>query len=1044
MSRKRKSDDDVRAEIHDENDLQEKLYLFQNLVDNGLALIWVSGTDKLCTYFNKVWLDFTGRTLGQELGNGWAEGIHPDDFDSCFLIYVTAFDKREPFGMEYRLRHHSGEYRWIRDMGTPNFGPDGEFLGYIGHCFDISETKETERRLWENTVYLEKVFNEGSVAKILTCISDNRIKDINKAAVKLFGYSRDEVVEKSTDYFNYWADAEERNRVFEKTRPSDRIFDYEFQFRSKSGARGWARGHTEIIEILGEKYFFNEFVDITEQRIAQAKLIDSKRYFQQIFELNQVPMVFTTIKEGRYILVNNAYYELMGYSPEEIIGRTAGDINMYVFPDEREKIISLLRSEGKIRNYELHVRTRSGSVIVIEVSMNPLSYEGEDCILSTFTDITERTKTESELSDYRNNLEALVDKRADEVKRLLAEVTDLYENSPCGYHSLDDKGRFVRINKTELKWLGYELDELKGEPITKIQTPASQQKFKENFPTFLKSGKLENLEMEFVRKDESAFFVSVNATGRFDDQKRLVTSRSTVFDISERKQAEVELQRAKNAADQANRAKSEFLANMSHEIRTPMNAVLGYTELLGSTDISSTQKSYIESIKSSGKSLLTLINDILDLSKVEAGKLQLEFDYISSHSFFQEFESIFALKAKEKKLKFSLDLDEDLPEGLLVDEARLRQVIFNLVGNAIKFTEQGSVILKVRGIPVGKTGEPAGENKNYIDLEVEVSDTGIGISEESQNSVFDPFIQEQKFRAYGGTGLGLSISKRLVELMNGSLVLESVLGKGSTFKIYIPRIPFIQNNSQITEEITLEPSTIVFKESVILVADDVKHNRDFIRDCLSGTPLKLLEAENGEEAYRLICDQPPDLVITDIRMPVLSGFGLLDKIKANEKLKSIPVIAYSAEVLKENQEKIRKSLFSGLLIKPVKVKNLYLELMNWLPYSTTGQAENHLTEAVTDYNEAIDDLPGLLKILESDFYAEWEKFKVRQPVNEIKEFGNRLIETGTAHGSGLVADYGKRLIESVNTFDIDKLLSQIRIYPDLLSALRRQEENHQK
>ncbi|MGD0343190.1 MAG: response regulator, partial [Bacteroidales bacterium] len=291
--------------------------------------------------------------------------------------------------------------------------------------------------------------------------------------------------------------------------------------------------------------------------------------------------------------------------------------------------------------------------------------------------------------------------------------------------------------------------------------------------------------------------------------------------------AELEHRIAERTAqlDAANKAKSEFLANMSHEIRTPMNAVLGYAELLGLMLEDKTQRDYIESIKSSGRSLLTLINDILDLSKIEAGKLELQFEFVNSKSFFSEFERIFSLRVSEKGLKFILEISSGTPEGIYIDDARLRQIILNLIGNAVKFTEKGNIILKVYTENPQIIKYSTEKTEEFIDLIIEVMDTGIGISKEMQDEVFNPFVQGQgqNVKKYGGTGLGLAITQRLVQLMNGTIDLDSQLNRGSSFKIKIPGVSYLRDFDKRTEEIQLDPADIVFEKATIIVADDVEH-----------------------------------------------------------------------------------------------------------------------------------------------------------------------------------------------------------------------------
>ncbi len=495
--------------------------------------------------------------------------------------------------------------------------------------------------------------------------------------------------------------------------------------------------------------------------------------------------------------------------------------------------------------------------------------------------------------------------------------------------------------------------------------------------------------------------------------------------------------------DAANKAKSEFLANMSHEIRTPMNAVLGYAELLASRLEEKTQRDYLESIKSSGRSLLTLINDILDLSKIEAGKLELQFEYVNSQSFFSEFERIFSLRLSEKGLKFILDISSGTPDGIYIDDARLRQIILNLIGNAVKFTEKGSIKLKVYSEYPKIINYSRGKSEEFIDLIIEVTDTGIGISHEMQEKIFNPFEQGegQNVKKYGGTGLGLAITQRLVQLMNGTIELDSHLNKGSTFKIKIPKISYLRDFEKRTEEIQFDPAYIIFERATIIVADDVEHNRKYLIDALSKTNIEIVEAEDGQQAFSLAKKIVPALIITDIRMPVLDGFDLLNKLKDDKKLKHIPVIAYSASVMKAQRDRINESEFAGLLIKPVQVTELYLELMNNLPYKSIKAPESEHSVSEINFTEEISDLPGLIHSLDTRFKDVWMTFGIRQPIDEVLDFGNQLVRLGKDHNAAIITRYGEEMIIAADNFNIEAILNLLRKYPGFIELLKGEKSN---
>lgn len=407
-----------------------------------------------------------------------------------------------------------------------------------------------------------------------------------------------------------------------------------------------------------------------------------------------------------------------------------------------------------------------------------------------------------------------------------------------------------------------------------------------------------------------------------------------------------ELIEAKNVAEKANKAKSEFLASMSHEIRTPMNAILGFSEILFNNAGDPKSKSFLHRILTSGRTLLYLINDILDLSKIEAGQMEIFNEPTRIADVFVEMNKIFSTKLAEKNLEFRIRVSPDFPEIILIDDIRLRQILFNLVGNAVKFTETGFVELSAHAQPVEGTNA-------LFDVEFSVADSGIGIPASHQKAIFDAFVQVESSntRKYGGTGLGLAITTKLVTMMRGKILLESELNKGSKFTLVFSGLEATTQMPERKNIFEWSNKEVIFDKGTILVVDDVDYNRELAKNYLSAFNFSILEAKSGSESITMAQLHKPNLILMDLRMPGMSGYEASEELKKIEETKGIKCIAFTASSMRHDETVIKK-YFIDYLLKPITRNELIDCLMRHLPHQITELATSE-REIVLSEQETI-------------------------------------------------------------------------------------------
>ncbi len=525
---------------------------------------------------------------------------------------------------------------------------------------------------------------------------------------------------------------------------------------------------------------------------------------------------------------------------------------------------------------------------------------------------------------------------------------EIFDNAAEGIFQTTQDGRLITANPALAMIFGYDSPRDILESVANVANDLYVDSSKrEEFLHIINSKKrIRHFETEAYRKDKSVISVSVTAHSVFDENTNFLYYEGMIEDITQKKKAE-ELKIAKDAAEATSRAKSVFLANMSHEIRTPINGIMGLTGLALKTDLTAKQQDYLEKIGSTTHDLLAIINDILDFSKIEAGELNMDHVVFALDDVWVSLSDIFAKKCAEKELEFRFSVEDDVPAGLVGDPLRVRQILINLTGNAVKFTQRGEIAIRVA---------LAMKKRDRVMLKFSVRDTGIGIEQKNLAKIFTPFSQGEPFitRKYGGTGLGLSICKQLVEMMGGEIWVESKPGHGACFTF---TAGFgLQSREQETEIVRPERilSKIINKGGLkgvrVLLVEDNSINSQIAAEILESQGMKVINAENGLEAVKIFSSPTDngllrfDAVLMDVQMPVMNGFEATRRIRQREskdlrpkglkELPRIPIIAMTAHAMKGDREKCIESGMDDYITKPIDPDRLFATMGKWISPGT--------------------------------------------------------------------------------------------------------------
>jgi PAS domain S-box-containing protein len=635
----------------------------------------------------------------------------------------------------------------------------------------------------------------------------------------------------------------------------------------------------------------------TLERTALRRIFDASKDAVVVVRLSTD---IETDARNLFLEVNSGFEREFGFARDEVIGKDIRDLNLWVEPSTPGLFLRELFEKGIVQNMEAQLRRRNGESIECLLSGTLVDLEDERCAVVFGRNLSELKDAQRTVLEREQTFQTLFHAQLDSIITL-----DVFS------------GRYIDVNDEFLGSTGYSREEVIGQRSREFNLFTEEAQADKLVDGIKQHGEVRNLEMTFRHKD--GFLSPCLVSAKLLNLRGRLCCVIFARKIRELKEAQRELIKAREAALAASRAKSEFLSSMSHEIRTPMNAVLGMAELLDDTPLTEEQRRFVNIMRGNGEALLDLINDILDLAKIESGRLAMESAGFDLEEQLGRVAEMMAIRAHQKGLELALRISPEVPTKLVGDSLRLRQILINLVGNAIKFTERGEVVIEV-----GRTESATTDPSRPIELRFSVTDTGSGIPADKLDLIFSRFTQADSStsREYGGSGLGLAIVKRLVELYGGAVSVQSEYGKGSCFS-------FSARFGHGSATHSSQPETPVNLKGVrALIIDDVATNRVIMREILSRAGAHVHEAASGEEGLARLAEargmgRPYQLLLLDCRMPGIDGLEVARQLRAVSHPDDIPaVVMLTSEDLAERVARLRDIGITTYVVKPVRRSDL--------------------------------------------------------------------------------------------------------------------------
>ena len=842
----------------------------------------------------------------------WLAHVHPQDRETLQAALARLHDAPGPLNLTFRILHADGEVRHVKSVTRLHHDEEHPAGWLVGSHEDITDPLDDRQRGAAQQPELASFFD---ISLSLMCITtlDGTFQAVNRAWQRVLGHEESDLRGHALLDLVHPDDRDSTRQVVAQLHRGRDVAGFINRLRRRDGHFL----HIEWRATPRDGRIYATAHDVSERIALEQQLAAEKAHLQLIIDSLPSP-IFVKDWQGRHTLANRSVARLFATTPGQMIGRT--DAEMPLPRDIQEKFLRDDRevmTQGRAKSIlEQPLVDARGDVHWYQVTKVPLLLDRpveQRQVLGIATDVTERQRNEQRLKRQEQLYRSLVESQQDLIVRV------------------DAYNRFTFVNDAYCRVFGKARATLLGSTFSHL---VHEEDLPETLAAIERLKQPPHQRVTIVQRAMTTHgwrWLSWEDSAILDEAGQLLEIQAVGRDITELKQAQ---QRALSSS----RAKSQFLANMSHEIRTPLNAIVGFGELLAQSGLDAEQQDWVDKVQTSSHLLLSIVNDVLDYSKIEAGKLTLERVAFTLEQLITQQQALFAVAAHDKGLRFSVRQAGEASPALLGDPLRLGQVLTNLVGNAIKFTQAGEITL---------TLEIASVSAHDCRLTCHVRDTGIGISAAQQRRLFDAFTQADSStsRRFGGSGLGLVISRRLVEQMGGTLEIDSVPGQGSCFSVSLV-LPRTEAPASVPAGGTASGDIRALIGRRVLLAEDNPINQALARRLLEDLGLEVSLASNGREALARLEEGPVDLVLMDLQMPEMDGFEAARRIRGHYP--DLPIIALSAAVLAEEREQALREGMNEHLAKPIGSQQLATTLLRWLSATPARGAADPAADAHAD------------------------------------------------------------------------------------------------